>query len=416
MPETQTKAVSLHPGQVIAYQTDARFVGLIAGTGGGKTYFGPIWLYSEICKYPGDVWMVAAPTYKLLRRATIPMLEQFFAGTKLEGALNRTDGEYRLPDGGIIHLCSADDPQHLEGGQFRGVWLDEAGQMTRWVWVVIQARLGLKQGRCLITTTPYSMNWLYHEWFVNATVVHVDAAGRASKSEGKDPDYFVVQFPSITNPHYSMEEFERMAGQLSEAEFNLRYQARFEQLAGLAFPDLYFCVVDRDPYKPKDSGYWVGGIDPGYTDQFGALTGFLGDDGRLHLRKEFYESGQLLKQIVPYLDPRCNYYTDPHAKREMEELQELGVNCTPGMSELRPGIMRVNEWSQEKKIVIPRNLFPNLLQEAAGCAYEDPERMRGETDRTKLSRGTPHHLLDALRYLVWGASESSGIFLHMMED
>jgi len=416
MASSEDKQVSLHPGQVLSYQSDARFIALIAGTGGGKTYFGPIWLYNEICKYSRDVWMVAAPTYKMLRRATIPMLVDFFEGTKLEGTLNRTDGEYRLPDGGVIHLCSADDPNHMEGGQFRGIWLDEAGQMTRWVWVVVRARLGLKQGRCLITTTPYAINWLYHEIFVKATVVWIDANGTATMTRGDDPNYYVVQFPSVTNPYYSIDEFEQMKGTLTEAEFNMRYQARFEQLAGLAFPDLYLCAVNHDRYKIKDDDMWAGGLDPGYTDQFGALTGVIGDDGNLHLRKEFYETNKLLKNVAPYLDPRATYYGDPHAKRELEELQELGVSVTGGMSDLRPGIMRVNEWAQEKKIIIPRDLFPNLLAEAAGCAYEDPEKLRGDTDRIKLSKATPHHLLDALRYLVWGVSETSGDFIYLMED
>jgi len=44
--------IKLHKGQAKAWRSQARYVAMIAGTGSGKSWFGPVWLYREIQKYP----------------------------------------------------------------------------------------------------------------------------------------------------------------------------------------------------------------------------------------------------------------------------------------------------------------------------------------------------------------------------
>jgi hypothetical protein len=57
---------NFHPGQYRAWQSPKRFVLVLAGTQGGKTSFGPAWLYREIQRRgPGD-YMIVTPTYPLL--------------------------------------------------------------------------------------------------------------------------------------------------------------------------------------------------------------------------------------------------------------------------------------------------------------------------------------------------------------
>ena len=166
--ETQTiqeKEITLADHQAKAIDSQKRFIALIGGTGGGKTFTGPMWLYQEIEKHPDDHFLVIAPTYKMLIRATVPTMIEIFRGTHAEGEYKASIGQYVLPTGGTIWFGSADRPETLEGGQYRAAWLDEAGQMKRQVWIVIQARLGLKQGRAFITTTPYAVNWLYTEFY-----------------------------------------------------------------------------------------------------------------------------------------------------------------------------------------------------------------------------------------------------------
>ncbi len=60
-----TIRLNLHPGQARVWNSEARFVFMIAGTQGGKTSFGPWWLDREIRRLGGDDYLVVTSTYKL---------------------------------------------------------------------------------------------------------------------------------------------------------------------------------------------------------------------------------------------------------------------------------------------------------------------------------------------------------------
>ncbi len=214
-----TRVFTPHEGQRKIINSEARFLAAIAGTGGGKTALGPIWLMIEIQKYPKSDWMVLAPTFKILERATVPTLIEKLAGTRFEG--HYVEGRYNLPDGGKIYCLSTERPEGIEGGQIRGAWLDEAGQMSHKAWIAVQGRLGLYQGRALLTTTPYAVNWLKREFM--------------DRYKNGDEDYFCYSWSSIDNPAYSRKEYERARKTLPPAIFSMRYDGRFTRMEGRIF-------------------------------------------------------------------------------------------------------------------------------------------------------------------------------------
>src|SRR5918997_5523944 len=68
----------MHPGQLQAWESLKRFVVVLAGTQGGKTSFGPHWLYREIQRQgPGD-YMVVTPTFQLLELKALPEFKKLF--------------------------------------------------------------------------------------------------------------------------------------------------------------------------------------------------------------------------------------------------------------------------------------------------------------------------------------------------
>ena len=70
--------LNFHPGQLRAWDSQARVVLVLAGAQSGKTSFGPFWLAREIQrKGPGD-YIVAAPTYKLLSLKLFPEFLRLF--------------------------------------------------------------------------------------------------------------------------------------------------------------------------------------------------------------------------------------------------------------------------------------------------------------------------------------------------
>lgn len=384
--DTARKQIQLHSGQTAVFQTDARFIALIAGTGGGKTFVGPYWLSREIAKNPQGIYGVGAPTYPMLSRVTAPELVKAFRGTTLEGEYKESRHEYLLPTGGIIYLWSTDNPDHVEGGQYDAIWLDEAGQMKRWIWIVAQARLGFKMGRLLFTTTPYNLDWLYREVYCLA--------------KAGNPDYFVSQFRSTDNPHYPKEEFERAARTMDERTFALRYLGEFRQMAGLVWPGLsgWVCQLGevtealQTAQDAPESVRWVGGIDWGYNNPFVALSGFVDSDDVLWLYRERCRTETLLKDHVPSLDKRAIYYADPSGKQQIEEMIALNIVVQGAPNDVQMGIERVTERGKTGRLRISP-ACRNLISEAETYHYkEDTDKPVKEHD----------HCCDSLRYLVMG--------------
>ena len=323
--------------------------------------------------------MVVAPVNKILHTATIPRFMTVFRGTDAEGTFKSSTGEYLLPDGGVVYFRSAEKPEYLEGPHVAGAWLDEAGQMKRWAWVVIQARVGLKQGRVLFTSTPYGRNWFYHEIF--------------EQWRKGSPYIDVIQFSSITNPHYPTDEFERMKTVLSQSEFSMRYLGMFENPANLFFPSFHDCVVDEVRYpEPGDRRY--GGIDFGWTAPSAVLSAFQNDVGEVWIYREFYEPKALVSDLAAQMDVAACYFADPSSPREIEELTKAGFDVRQGFRDFQSGIRKVNEFISSGRLKIPAKICPNLISEAACYAPKEGEE--------KPPRGANDHLMDALRYLLCG--------------
>jgi len=358
MSSEDEKVVKPHYYQSQALRSTSRFIALIAGTGGGKTFTGPLWLYREIEQYPEDQYFVIAPTYKMLTRATVPTLMEVFRETDAQGTYSQNRGVYELPQGAKIWFGSADRPETLEAGQYRAVWLDEAGQMKYMVWVVVQARLGFLKGKALITTTPYSLNWLYKEFY--------------QKWLSGDKDYDVIQFESINNPYYPQDEFARARKTLSSQLFDMRYRGQFRKMEGLVYPDFSNDHI-IDPFKVPLEWRRQGGVDFGFNNPHVAIKGAVDDDDILYIYDEWYRSQMLLSvHAEKMMDMR--YAGDPSGKREIEELLDLGVRVSSGDNDVNLGLQKVNERIKSHRIKVFKNC-KNLIDEFETYHWE------GEKDK-----------------------------------
>lgn len=261
--------LNLHQGQTCAWVSQARFVFVLAGSQGGKTSFGPWWLWREIKQCGGGDFIAATSSYDLFKLKMLPetlrvfedalKIGRYWAGDKVIEIKNPHTGKFMAkramdPMWARIILRSAGAKSGLESLTAKAAWLDEAGQdeFPIEAWEAVLRRLALAQGRVLGTTTPYNLGWVkqqvYDRWLAG------------------DKDFDVIQFASIMNPVYPMVEYERAQRTMPLWKFLMFYKGEFARPPGLIYAD-----YDEDMHKiapfpiPPHWPRYVG-IDPGGTN------------------------------------------------------------------------------------------------------------------------------------------------------
>jgi hypothetical protein len=398
-----------HPGQWRAWESKARFVATIAGSRGGKTAFGPPWLYREMqTRGPGQ-YLVASPNMTILRKAALPAFLWFFKRMLGLGEYSSQRKIFEITKPELlfgrpsdiqtqIFFGHAEDPDSLAAMRALAAWLDEAGQKKFKLesWEEIQRRLSLDQGRALITTTPYDLGWLKQQ-----------VADRWRKG---DPDYEVIRFESIANPAFPREEWERLQKTLPRWKFDMFLRGLFERPAGLIYSDF------RDNQKvprfkiPEEWKRYVG-IDFG---QVNMAAVFLAEDPgsrRLYVYREYHERYRTVRdhaQAMLHGEPgRADLYVggsiaEGEWRREFQAAG-LPVRECP-IRDLEVGIDRVIAKIKLDDLFVFDDLA-GLLGELG--SYSRELDANGEPTE-KIEDKEMFHRLDALRYIVaWLAQGGS---------
>jgi len=240
--------LSFHSGQQRAWDSERRFVFVLAGTQGGKTSWGPWWLWREIQRTakPGELndYLAVTSSFALFQKKLLPEMLAVFVHVLKIGRYHKSarvielrdpsTGKFwaKTPDDpmwGRIMLCSASAPSNLESATAKAALLDECGQReySLEIWEAILRRLSLFRGRALGATTIYDLGWLkvniYDKWVA------------------LDPTIDIVQFDSTENPAFSREEFEERQASMPAWRFNMMYRGIFTRPAGA----IYDCYIDE---------------------------------------------------------------------------------------------------------------------------------------------------------------------------
>lgn len=138
--------------------SDARFRLFVGGVGSGKTRGGCL----EVLRQPaGSVGMVLAPTYPMLRDATLRTFMDLAQRGGIVKTWHKAEMTAELIDGKVVMFRSADNPDRLRGPNLGWFYPDEAALMDQDVWLIMIGRLRESPGRAWVTTTPRGFNWLY---------------------------------------------------------------------------------------------------------------------------------------------------------------------------------------------------------------------------------------------------------------
>jgi len=369
--------------------------------------------------------LAVTATYDLFKLKMLPSILEVFEHTLGTGRFWAGDRVLELRDPktnefwakkstdpmwGRIILRSADSLGGLESATARSAWLDEAGQdrFTLDAWRAIRRRLALFRGRILITTTLYNLGWIVQQVLDKATAGGAVTILRAEKGEvehtinvGTGID--LIQFDSIINPVYPLEEFEEARAELPDDLFQMFYRGRKAKLRGLIYD-----IFDKDRHTcprfpiPSDWERFLG-LDFGPVNTAAVFFAQEPGTGRLYGYREYLAGGRTAKEHAekllsgePGIPTKCIGGVSSE-KQWLREFAQGGLPVRlPPVSSLGVGINRVYGGLKRYKVIFFDDLHGTLDQFG---------RYRRKRDRAgnlmdEIENKKDFHYLDAIRYIL----------------
>ena len=367
----------------------SRFVAIISGIQGGKTFAGSIWSRMQFDEYPNDDGLICAPTYKILSQSTIPKF--FEINPDMRAYYKESKGTIEVPGRGIIYIRSTENPNVIEGMTLRWIWPDEAGQMKLQAWINIQGRVSILKGKVFITSTPYAFNWLGRDFYENW------------KKGNKD--YDVIQFKSIDNPYFPPEEFERVKATMDRRTFERRYCGLFTKMEGLVYEDFNYYKHTTDVLPEKFDAV-IGGIDWGWTAPACLLIiGFK--DNVAYIIDECYEEKKTTDELAVVAKgfiekygmvvgdkKHITFYADSAEPDRIEQFKRSGIDTRGSNKGIAFGIGKIQQLIKEGKFIVNRKC-KFLLEEIE--AYHFPEEKEDKEIKENPVK-VDDHAMDAMQY------------------
>lgn len=167
----------LLPSQRLFHGSRARFKGFSGPVGSGKTRA----LCAEavrLCyRNPGRTGLIGAPTYPMLRDATIPALTEFLGELDIRYEMNRAENYLTIPEIGSRMLFRAvEEFERLRGSNLAWFGVDELTYTSQEAWLRLEGRLRDPKATELCgfaVWTPKGYDWVY-ERFITARVEGYD--------------------------------------------------------------------------------------------------------------------------------------------------------------------------------------------------------------------------------------------------
>lgn len=391
-----------HPAQLPFHQ-DRYLVPwrvLLGGTGSGKTRAG-VWESIQWClANQGFVGAIYEPTYNMVKKTIIPMLERYF-GYPIESCpaieyFNRSDLVLRFAQtGSTLWLGSLDEPEHAEGQNLDFVYLDEARlvpHLETALKVLLRRLRGSSQTRYIggwITTTP-------------------DAPGSELHKAVEDPKtklkgVRVYRMSIYDNIYLTKSYIDSIVAAHSGGLAERFVEGRFAQVesGSFSFDITVHCFEAwKDPASFREIRY---GVDFGWTNPTAIVVVGFDSDGRAHVLDEVYEKQMRTADMVEHLKSLKEKYgdglvvCDRSEPGTIDELNREALRAMPYEVKREDGIRQLGDRFQRagdgRPRIFIRSNCVNLISELQSYSAEIKEN---------------DHAVDALRYAVAGHAFASG--------
>ena len=386
-----------------AIQDQRHYVVVPAGRQIGKTYNFVSWICSETLKLGcNSLWVdtVQGNISKYIDRYFRVILKPIWRDCHWYDQKK----VLRLPKG-CIDFGSAQEPQNLEGFNYKRVVLNEAGHILKKesLWYnTLQPMIKADDNQTRIIGTPKGRG-LFEEMY--------NWGLDASKE-----DWGSYRFTVYDSPYWTLDQIESKKEHIPEAIWKQEYLAEFNAFAGMIYPDfmeerhvrdvpekeysdIYFVVLDNGWEHPTacilakediHNNIWV-------MDEFREKHLSVGDIRR-RIDLMLMQNGISFKEINTWLiDPASRGTQQTSTQSIYEQLNELGLPFVVADNDVMAGISRVTSLFRSGKLFIsPR--CEKMIAEVKD--YHWKEYSNGGYGENPKPYKIGDDLVDTLRYLV----------------
>ena len=417
------KPVPFHRGQQLAFESTFRTTAIISGTQSGKTVFGPIWLRDKIAEMGSGDYIAVTSSYDLFKLKLLPSflevfdllnLGRFWAGDKIY--------EIRDPQTGLFHAVKSTDPMYarvilrsaqalggLESSTANAAWLDEAGQddFPLAAYKAIRRRLSISRGPILITTTLYNLGWLKQTVIDPAEKEGVKSVERIGDGEleytdNPGSDIRLIQFDSIINPKFTVEEFEEQRGLLPDDEFMMQYRGRVAKLRFLVYDSFDKKLATCPRFDIPENWTRYMGLDFGGIHTAVLFYAEHPQSGVLYCYREYMEGNKTAKEHAtsilsgePGIPIACGGSKSEGQWRHEFALGGLPIHPPP-FPDVKLGITLVYALHKRNAIIYFDDLDGVLDEKGRYRRMKD--KAGNQTD--EIENKSMFHFMDAERYIV----------------
>jgi hypothetical protein len=185
------------PSQARFHQSKARFKGYSGSIGSGKSQA----LCQEAIKLsylnPGRTGLVGAPTYPMLRDATLASLTEILNHNDLPYELNKGENVIVMGDtGSRILLRAVEEFERLRGTNLAWFGVDELSYTQEESWLRLEGRLRDPEAKRLCgfaVWTPKGHDWVYRRFIVNEAELYDTIIAKPFENRhilDKVPDFY----------------------------------------------------------------------------------------------------------------------------------------------------------------------------------------------------------------------------------
>lgn len=382
--------------------SDHKLTVLGTGVQWGKTLSGAMWMkrYLHTFTDPNDNFLITAPTYKIMQQSTLLHFMKVMEGY---GQYKAGEATFKMHNGGTVYFRTGHDPDSVVGiPDVKAIWGDEAGKYSLYFWENIQARQSTKNCPVILTTSPYTLNWIYKDIIKKVL-------------NGQRADVKLIQAATWENPHNSLSDPEVLNARkysMDPRRFQMLHGGEWAKMHGLVYDCWDEDLNTIEAFSLPVGTRFFGGIDWGYTDPFVFKIRAITPEGMEYGISELYQPGLTLpkqlevvkRSLLIWPVERIFCGTDQPGSIEHFNANKVpaeGADTTKGT--IRKGIDLMYELISTRKYKEFKGQCPKSQDERESYHYPEPEEL-GPDDGQKEQKpvGVGDHAMDVDRYITLG--------------